>query len=148
MTLQAAYATISMGDINVELGRSRTSTISLDAAENGSYGAINTNSTSRPSSNNPAAMSEWYSYNHNASPPFSYNYYGTYYINTCGASYNLYTRSDNGVFYYLDGSYILAEGTWYLFMFEDPPLYLWRSYYISGGSIYDNGDYYSTCSPY
>jgi hypothetical protein len=66
MTLPAAYATISMGDINVELGRSRTSTISLDSAENGSYATINANSASKPSSTNPASMSEWYGYNHNA----------------------------------------------------------------------------------
>ena len=58
-----------MSQINTELGRSSTTTISLDAAENGSYGAINTNSTSRPSGTNPASMSEWYGYNHNASPP-------------------------------------------------------------------------------
>tara|TARA_R110000782_G_C14798143_1_gene411586 strand:+ start:1630 stop:2148 length:519 start_codon:yes stop_codon:yes gene_type:complete len=69
MTLPAAYATISLGDINVELGRSRTSDISLDTAENGGYGTINTNSPSYPASGNPASISEWYSYNHNATPP-------------------------------------------------------------------------------
>jgi hypothetical protein len=66
MTLPAAFATIRMSDINVELGRSSTANISLDTAENGGYGAINTNSASRPSGTNPAAMSEWYGYNHNA----------------------------------------------------------------------------------
>jgi hypothetical protein len=68
MPLPAAFATLSMGDINVELGRARTSSISIDTAENGGYGAINQNSPSRPSSNNPAAISEWYSYNHSAGP--------------------------------------------------------------------------------
>ena len=58
-----------MSDINTELGRSSTATISLDSAENGSYATINTNSTSRPSSTNPASMSEWYGYNHNAAAP-------------------------------------------------------------------------------
>lgn len=67
MTLPAAYATMSMGDINVELGRSRTAEISLDTAENGGYVAINQASGSKPSSSNPASISEWYSYNHNAS---------------------------------------------------------------------------------
>lgn len=57
---------ISMSQINTELGRSSTAQISLDTAENGGYGAINTNSASRPNSANPAAMSEWYSYNHSA----------------------------------------------------------------------------------
>lgn len=58
---------ISMSQINTELGRSSTAQISLDAAENGAYGGINVNSASRPNSSNPAAMSEWYGYNHNAS---------------------------------------------------------------------------------
>jgi hypothetical protein len=59
---------IGLGDINVELGRSRTAQISLDTAENGGYGAINQNSRSRPSSTNPAAVSEWYNYNHTFVP--------------------------------------------------------------------------------
>ena len=68
MTLPAS-GQLGLGDINVELGRSRTSQISLDTAENGGYGAINVNSRSRPNGANPAAVSEWYSYNHNARPP-------------------------------------------------------------------------------
>lgn len=55
---------LSMGDINVELGRARNSAISLDAAENGSYVAINQSSLSKPSSTNPATISEWRGYNH------------------------------------------------------------------------------------
>ena len=74
MTLPAAYATMSMGDINVELGRSRTAEISLDTAENGGYGAINQASSSKPSASNPAAVSEWYSYNHNASSQINVSY--------------------------------------------------------------------------
>jgi hypothetical protein len=61
-----ASSTIRMSQINTELGRSSTASISLDTAENGGYGAINQASASRPSSNNPASLSEWYSYNHNA----------------------------------------------------------------------------------
>lgn len=56
--------TVSMSGINLELGRSSTAQISLDAAENGSYAAINSCSPSRPSSSNPASMSEWRGYNH------------------------------------------------------------------------------------
>lgn len=66
MTLPAS-GQISMSQINTELGRSSTATISLDTAENGGYATINTDSTSRPSATNPASMSEWYGYNHNAS---------------------------------------------------------------------------------
>lgn len=58
---------ISLGDINGELGRARTSNISLDAAENGSYVAINQSSISKPSSTNPAIISEWRGYNHSTS---------------------------------------------------------------------------------
>jgi hypothetical protein len=65
MALSTAGA-LSMGDINVELGRSRTTSISLDAAENGSYATINQNSNSKPSSSNPATISEWRGYNHTA----------------------------------------------------------------------------------
>lgn len=103
MTLPAAYATISMGDINVELGRARTSYISLNTAENGGYATINTNSSSRPSSSDPAKISEWYSYNHGAAPasysfPFSSN--GT--NNTvvaCGSSFGLSLYSSSSYLY-------------------------------------------------
>ena len=57
---------IAMSQINTELNRSASATISLDAAENGDYGAINQNSPSRPNASNPAAMSEWHCYNHSA----------------------------------------------------------------------------------
>ena len=87
MPLQSSGA-ISMSQINTELGRSSTSGISLDAAENGSYGAINQNSTSRPSSGNPASLSEWYGYNHNASPPVVCDPYGTLIDSYCsGCTY-------------------------------------------------------------
>jgi hypothetical protein len=43
---------VSMTAINLELGRASNATISLDAAENGSYAAINSCSPSRPSSDN------------------------------------------------------------------------------------------------
>lgn len=56
---------LSIRDIAAELGRLPIET-SLDAAENGDYGAINRESRSRPDSRNPAAISEWYSYDHNA----------------------------------------------------------------------------------
>jgi hypothetical protein len=57
---------ISMNQIRTELGIPSQTSFSLDTAENGGYVAINTNSPFRPNSGNPAAMSEWYSYNHSA----------------------------------------------------------------------------------
>ncbi len=65
MALQSSGA-ISMSQINTELQRSASAQISLDTAENGGYVAINQCSPSRPSSSNPATMSEWYGYNHTA----------------------------------------------------------------------------------
>lgn len=62
-----ASGIIRMSQINTELGRSSTASISLDTAENGGYATINTCSASRPSATNPASMSEWYNYNHTAS---------------------------------------------------------------------------------
>lgn len=66
MTLPASGSSISMSQINTELGRSSTATISLDSAENGTYVAINTCGPNYPLAANPASMSEWYSYNHSA----------------------------------------------------------------------------------
>lgn len=75
MALQAS-GEIKMSEINVELGQGPQDTISLDNAESGGYGAINTNSPSYPSDARPAAMSEWYSYNHTAAPPNVYYWDG------------------------------------------------------------------------
>lgn len=91
MALQGS-GSISMSQINTELQRSSTATISLDAAENGSYATINTCSSSRPSSSNPASMSEWYSYNHTAACCPAY---GTYYSQYC-SGYDLYYTYHNG----------------------------------------------------
>ena len=63
MALQAS-GEIRMSQINTELGRTSSSLISLNDAENGVYATINTASPSKPSATNPASMSEWYSYNH------------------------------------------------------------------------------------
>lgn len=57
---------LSLNDINIELGRGSGTLISLDDAENGTYATINTKSCARPSATNPASVSEWYGYNHNA----------------------------------------------------------------------------------
>jgi hypothetical protein len=64
MTPLPSSGTLKFSDINVELARSSTATIALDQAENGTYATINLCSAQRPSSANPALVSEWYSYNH------------------------------------------------------------------------------------
>jgi hypothetical protein len=74
MALQSS-GQISMGDINVELGRTRTAII-LDT-KNG-YVTINA-STNKPSANK-ATISEWYSYNHSGvtDTPNSSWYFNSY----------------------------------------------------------------------
>lgn len=65
MALQSS-GTIKMSEINTELGRTSTATISLDDAESGVYATINTASASYPNNAQPASMSEWYSYDHSS----------------------------------------------------------------------------------
>ena len=55
---------LAMARINQELRRAASSQISLDTAENGGYVRINRDSPSRPNASNPAAISEWYGYDH------------------------------------------------------------------------------------
>jgi len=69
MTMPSS-GTISMGQINNELGRATSAQIGLDGAENGSYGAIAPYSPTIPSTSNPAYMSKWYGYNGAAFPYF------------------------------------------------------------------------------
>lgn len=56
--------TLKFSDIRTELNVTGQTPFSIDAAENGTYATINQCSAQRPSSANPAAVSEWYSYNH------------------------------------------------------------------------------------
>jgi hypothetical protein len=58
-----SYGSISMGDINEELGRARNSNISLNSAQNGGYGQIKS-VLPRPTSGNEASIGEWRGYNH------------------------------------------------------------------------------------
>ena len=62
-----------MSEINTELGRTSTATISLDSAESGTYATINTASASYPNDARPASISEWYSYDHSAASGYSGN---------------------------------------------------------------------------
>ena len=68
MTLPAS-GQISFYDINIELRGSGSATllIGLDEAESGNYGAINKCASPFPSTDRPANITEWYSYNHAAS---------------------------------------------------------------------------------
>jgi hypothetical protein len=58
--------TIRASMINTELNRISTSSLSINNASAGGYGAINQNSPGAPDKFNPDKYSEWYGYNHDA----------------------------------------------------------------------------------
>ena len=62
---------IKFSDLNNEFGLASERQISIASAATGVIAAINTNSTSYPNSTAPHAISEWYGYDHNASPAYS-----------------------------------------------------------------------------
>ena len=90
---------ISLGKIRQELqaanytsGPYTAASTSLDLAENGTYATINTCSPYYPLSANPANMSEWYGYDHDALCPFN-----QYALDDggAGATNFLYDSADN-----------------------------------------------------
>ena len=130
------YGSVSMSGINSELGRYYASSISLDAAENGSYGCINQFSGARPSSGNPAYMSEWRGYDHGyrpgASSTYGYDYYYTSCIDNSG-----YAASIRVIINYIYnvpndpcyGSYY----AYYQYAYEYPVYYYYDYSYCGGG---------------
>ena len=74
MALQSSGA-ISISEIGAELNQGTGQTISLYQAERGTYEAINSASASKPNGVNPHSMSEWYSYDHNATSVTASDYY-------------------------------------------------------------------------
>lgn len=73
MALPNPGSSISLSQINTELGRSSTATVSLNTAEDGGYVPINLCSQFKPRAANPAKFSEWYKYNHTAPCNLCYN---------------------------------------------------------------------------
>lgn len=74
MTLQAS-GTISLAQVNAELGRASNAQISLNVYSAGGTAVVQTGGTtvninqcspSRPNTSAPTSMNEWYSYDHNA----------------------------------------------------------------------------------
>lgn len=137
MTLPAS-GQIAMSQINTELGRTSTSQISLDTAENGGYITLNSGCSTPPSSTNPASMSEWYSYTQCCNA-------GAYYVDSTGAagsdcgggaySYSQTVYSDNcgsvgsGCNVYTTGGGACSSA-WYNVCFTDFSTY-WCTGYMS-----------------
>lgn len=88
---------LSINDIRRELNRFSAAT-SLDNAESGIYGSINTNSSSRPNNSRPAAISEWYGYDHDAGPSLNsiFTGYDSFNANTVCRFANSRTVWGNG----------------------------------------------------
>lgn len=76
MALQSS-GQIKFSELNTELSRTSTDLISLTDASAGTYAAINTNNAvaDRPDQSEPHAISEWYSYNHNAAGAYTNSHY-------------------------------------------------------------------------
>lgn len=94
MTLPAS-GQIAFSQINTELGRSANAQISIESAENGDYATINPAAcipynSGCPDSANPATISEWYGYYHDAKYSAGCQTMSTIY-DCCG--------SDNGTLY-------------------------------------------------
>ena len=66
MALQSS-GQISASDINTELGRTASDEYRFASSVAGTYATINTASAVYPNNNQPHQISEWYSYDHNAS---------------------------------------------------------------------------------
>lgn len=71
MALQSS-GQISTSDINTELGRSGTAEYKFASAVGGTYGTVNTASTTYPDNSAPHQISEWYGYDHSASANSKY----------------------------------------------------------------------------
>lgn len=125
---------ISLSEINTELGRSSSSTISLNSAEAGTYGAINITSTSRPNRSTPNSMSEWRGYDHTVNQ--------TTYANghNCDAFTNLICYISTGLFgiqnnttimYVISGTSMvpIANGNYTVLLFDGT-----YEVVVSGGS--------------
>ena len=99
---------ISFANINTELGRSSTAQLGINEAEAGSYGAINTNSTSRPNGTTPNGMDEWYGYDHTAD-----SYTTVDISNTCN-SFGC-TTATNSRIYFNNADYAAFVANGYVF---------------------------------
>ena len=74
MAIQSSGA-ISASQIGAELNQGTGEELSLYQAERGNYEAINSASASKPNGVDPHSMSEWYSYDHDASSLVDNDYY-------------------------------------------------------------------------
>jgi hypothetical protein len=106
MALQSS-GQIKFSEINTELSRTSTDIISLSDASTGVLGAINTNNAvaDRPDQSAPHAISEWFSYNHNAAGAYTNTHYYS-------MTYDALRRSATSSPFNLSGSQDLSVSMW------------------------------------
>jgi hypothetical protein len=140
--------TISASQINTEFGRSASSNMSINAARNGSYGAINNASGKRPTANGQTgySWSNWYSYNHSASFPIIYVYLNEPTVDTnmrffANDNYGNRYLSDFWYFFSTSGTNLASDSgttirendeigiTWFWFGAGDPNVYTYKRIY-------------------
>jgi hypothetical protein len=140
--------TISASQINTEFGRSASSNMSINAARNGSYGAINNASGKRPTANGQTgySWSNWYSYNHSASFPIIYVYESEPTADTnmrffANDNYGVNYLSDFWYFFSTSGTNVATDSgttirendqigvSWIWFGWGDPNTYTYKRVY-------------------
>lgn len=144
---------ISMGDINVELGRSRTTVnTSLAGGTTPTVGSLFGLASSAVNKTAPHRISEFYGYSN-----IIYYYYTgpAYYQDPCfpSTSYDIYSASDGKMYAYNGSSYVLASSistNWYIYQYFDDAfwLYVYAHYKATTSSFIYFGDYYSSCAPF
>ena len=141
---------ISMGDINVELGRSRTTAnTSLAGGSTPTAGSLFGLATSAVNKVAPHKISEFYGYSNITYTPFDYLYSG----DPCSASYWLVYLGSDGKYYVNNGNYVLIStisGTWYQYAFYDDFTrdYIYNMYTSSNGNLTYNSIFSSYCGPF
>ena len=138
---------ISMGDINVELGRARTTANTALAGGStptaGSlFGLANNTINKTP----PHAISEFYGYSNITYSLFDYMYSG----DPCSPSsfyWAVYLGSD-GKYYVNNGNWILislVSGQWWQYAYD---FYLYNVYTSTNGNLTYSTFAYSPCGPF
>jgi hypothetical protein len=139
---------IAASQINTELGRSASAGISIYAARNGLYVAINEASGKRPTANGQSgyAWSHWYSYNHSAAYPIIYVYENEPTADTnmrfyANDNYGNRYLSDFWYFYNTSGTNVATDSgttirvndeigvSWIWFGWGDPNTYTYKRVY-------------------
>lgn len=87
---------LSLNDINLELGRTSGTSIALNDAEDGTYATINVYSCKKPDSANPARVSEWYGYDHNALQAKNRNIFARLQANLSTQNWSIYYNINSG----------------------------------------------------